>query len=367
MRLIDTYNAILLQEYSNKFIQQLIGKFKKESPTTDDFTLLKYIEQFDKIKSTLPPDKRDITTYTWPNLKNTILNNFNDKHKNLSVKFKNVLPVYNKNNLEIYLANSKEACIYYGTGYNFCISSRGKDNLYFNYRFEDDEEDNTIYFVFDKDKTTEKDKNGFLDPTHLLVILVPRVVNYNDTDIYLLSFASNSGEEPHSWSDICHIQPKLCNLQRIFKPVDAIKKEKLLAKIELDAKRKLDNLNKLYSVAFNNDKSNKIDFDDLKIESTIPLIYKRVTQLLNGEYYKSKFITYDNKIYKEFISFQPLSELEITSIKNIITNIDDGPLIMKVEQEEYYPHSIQKEYLLKVLNIFRNKAKQEKIINFETD
>lgn len=64
------------------------------------------------------------------------------------------------NNIDIYLANSIQACIKYGQGYPFCISRPGKDNLYQSYR---DNNTSTFYFVLDR----TRDKS---DPLHIVVV-----------------------------------------------------------------------------------------------------------------------------------------------------------------------------------------------------
>ena len=119
--------------------------------------------------------------------------------------------IYNKNNLVIYKGDSKPKCIQYGSDYTWCISRSDSANLYNRYRFSGLEP--VFYFVFDKDLP----KN---DPWHAAVIYVTR-----DND-YMVATADNPGDEEMTWQEISQKQPKLSQLQNLFKPEPPSAEEK---------------------------------------------------------------------------------------------------------------------------------------------
>ena len=137
MKLLDTLYESILLEYSNKLVNQLVDKFTEQGADSEDAH--EYIKLFQRFSQGLPIDKRDITKYSWEELESYI------ESKTTSVKRikagkigdKNVDKddiVYNENGIRIFKANSKEQCVRYGNGYNFCISSRGDDNRYDMYK-----------------------------------------------------------------------------------------------------------------------------------------------------------------------------------------------------------------------------------------
>ena len=56
--------------------------------------------------------------------------------------------VYNQDGLRVYWAKDKNACVKYGNGYSFCISSRGNQSSYYFYK----KHNGTPYFIFDDTK-----------------------------------------------------------------------------------------------------------------------------------------------------------------------------------------------------------------------
>lgn len=77
MNLIDALNTqvkeIIIKEFSDKLIQKLIGKFRKQTKDTDA-QILSFIEAFEKIKESLPVDKKNIEQYSYDQLK-LVVNN----------------------------------------------------------------------------------------------------------------------------------------------------------------------------------------------------------------------------------------------------------------------------------------------------
>jgi hypothetical protein len=60
-----------LTEISNTLMNQLLIKFKDETEDTED-QMKEYINSFERYKNGLPSDKRDITKYTYEELKSLI-------------------------------------------------------------------------------------------------------------------------------------------------------------------------------------------------------------------------------------------------------------------------------------------------------
>ena len=155
------YESVLL-EYKEKVVNQLIDKFGDVN--SDE--VKNYIDLFHRYSPSLEPEKRDITKYSWEELKDVV----DDRISNPKMKVGKIGDndpkqldkhslIYNKDGVVIFKANSKEKCVRYGNGYNLCISSRGKDNKYDEYRTITE----NYYFIFNKNL----DMN---DPEHLIII-----------------------------------------------------------------------------------------------------------------------------------------------------------------------------------------------------
>jgi hypothetical protein len=161
MKLLDTIYESVLLEYSQKLINQLVDKFSEEG--VDPEEAQKYINLFHRFSQGLDPDKRDIIKYSWNELYRTVNQKQNSRRiKAGKIGDKNVDKddiIYEKDGVVIYRGDSKEKCIRYGNGYNFCISSRGSDNKYDEYTHVT----KNYYFIFNNN--TEN-----FDPFHLIVI-----------------------------------------------------------------------------------------------------------------------------------------------------------------------------------------------------
>jgi cytidyltransferase-like protein len=240
-----------LKEYSDKIINQLVDKFKQEKPNLGVDIIKAYINRFSQIKNNPRVTEKDITKYNWKDLETTVDANQPKRIKagkiNDGEPSKDANLVYNQNGLRIYVGKTKNACIKYGNGYSFCISARGDDNMYYDYRYE---QQGTPYFVFNDEKSSEQDKNGdFIDPTHLLVVFVhehpeladdddddeTRYIRYSNEPSYTVTTADNPGESNYSnFQSIESVYPELKGLEDIFKPVEVDPKEK--AEYNLDRK-----------------------------------------------------------------------------------------------------------------------------------
>jgi hypothetical protein len=163
---------LLKEEYSEKIVQQLVDKFKQEDPNEDEKTIREYIKRFDKIKGSIRIADKDIFNYTLFNLRATLMSFYKGKGVKPKVDKSddNLDLVYERDDIKVYRADTRQKCIKYGNGYSFCISSYSDSGSYKKYRIE---ESGTPYFLFntslDKRKYAE---NTYLDPEHLLVIIV---------------------------------------------------------------------------------------------------------------------------------------------------------------------------------------------------
>lgn len=250
--IISNKNIIL--EYSQSLINKLIKKFKNET-NDDEETILAHIKRFKEIKDNPNIQNKDITKYSWDELKDVIASNIkkrikagkiNDAEPNGDVNL-----IYNQNKLRIYVGKTKNACIKYGNGYTFCISSRGRDSQYETYRYD---QKGTPYFIFDDRKSSASEKvydpdlhqfvKEFFHPDHLLVIFVfktsiPKVYNYSVTD------ANNKPGKTKEYLKFEYIiddYPRLKGLEKLFKPVSLSKFEYLSEKLYLNYKNKIDNI-----------------------------------------------------------------------------------------------------------------------------
>jgi hypothetical protein len=236
-----------LTEYSQGTINKLTTKFKQENPSLSDNEIKTYINRFDSIKGNLPIDKRDITKYSWNELEQVIISNQSKRIKAGKINDgepKDANLVYNKDNLRIYVGKTKQACIKYGNGYSFCISARGEDNMYGEYRFM---QQGTPYFIFDDSKSSERDEDGkFKDPNHLLVIFYHEE-NDEGPDQYSVTDANNIDTDYfNNWDEVIQYfpgQPKLKNLKNIIKSIELDQKEKLEYLLELRANNEIHDLN----------------------------------------------------------------------------------------------------------------------------
>jgi len=235
MKFTDLIYEMVLKEYNEKFLNQIIKKFQEEIPNLETDIIRVYVNRFVQIKDSPNVKEKDINKYTWKQLETVVDSNQPKRIK--TGKMNDGEPggdsnlVYNENGLRIYLGKTKNACIKYGNGYSFCISSRGEGNLYFDYR---DRQKGTPYFIFDDTKSSEQDDMGdFTDPDHLLVLFMFEHSYDKGTFWYTITDADNNGEMQYDYFDkIVKDYPRLKGLEELFKLVEIDPKEKKLSEIE---------------------------------------------------------------------------------------------------------------------------------------
>jgi len=71
MKLLNTLNGSIILEVSEKLKKQLLDKFKLETQDNEE-QIVKYINDFERFKQSLPTDKRDITRYDYKTIKSLI-------------------------------------------------------------------------------------------------------------------------------------------------------------------------------------------------------------------------------------------------------------------------------------------------------
>lgn len=228
---VDSIFSLYLEAYNAATVQKLIQKYQQEKRGLDEDGINFYIKRFDQVKTSPKlveiaqklgvKNPRDITQYSWNQLEQ-VVDQFPVKSKEqIQQHADNADLIYNKNGVEIYKADTKEKCIYYGQHhfghqYSFCISRPKDGNLYSNYRLEG----RTFYFVRDKkynkeDVTIQKGDQSrvkFGNANHLIVIhATPDPKQFHATD------ADNHGDEEMYWDEIENRWPKLRGLRELFK------------------------------------------------------------------------------------------------------------------------------------------------------
>jgi len=199
---------IILQELSDSAKKKALEKFKKENPNLTDNQINYYINAFETYssnKNIFP--KTDLMQYKFSELEQIVDKNFSKEKLTGGDKIEykgGEDELYNKNNLLILLGDLKQKCISYGSGYKWCISRTDSSNMFYSYRMRLNEP--VFYFVFDKDKPKE-------DKYHAIVIYI------NKQKQYYVANANNEGDKQMSWDQIVEIQPKLKDLQSIFKHI----------------------------------------------------------------------------------------------------------------------------------------------------
>ncbi len=164
MNFNDILNEMVLNEYSQRVIQQLTAKFKTEEPSLEDNIINTYIDRFTKIKDKPEVTEKDINKYSWKDLETIVDANPIKRIKagKLDPTAEDANLFYRQDGVRAYKGISKKACIKYGNGYSFCISSRGEESMYHHYRIY---QGGTPFFVFN-------DNLPNTDPNHVLVIFV---------------------------------------------------------------------------------------------------------------------------------------------------------------------------------------------------
>lgn len=234
MKIIITESQykLLIENYSKKVIDVLTKKFQTEKPNLELNIINSYISRFYDIKNSPNVVEKDIMKYTWKELEKVVDMNQPKKGRiNNTIEVSDSNVVYNKNGIVVKYANTEKACVKYGTGYNFCISTRSGSNMANSYMFG---ESWSIYFIINNKKSNEKysknDYEYFMDPSHLLVVMVRKEMDGGESEYeYQVTTADNDGEETYSeWENIAEYFDLPMELKNIIIPRDADSTERNL-------------------------------------------------------------------------------------------------------------------------------------------
>lgn len=213
--------------------------------------------------------------------------------------------IYDKNGIEIYKGDDINKCIRYNPTdsksktkyYGWCVAQPGNTN-YDYYRFKD--KSPTFYFVFDREKTSEKKSSGFVDPWHAFVLQVNK-----DNESYVITDANNRGDESvDSWSNIKRIVPpetwnKIKDLKEYFKsiPLSGVERGRKFASgknLSLDEFKELNQEEKIQYIQGKASK-NQISDEILKILPKYKISYEgRTTTLANVAIDSGQKFDYDS-------------------------------------------------------------------------
>jgi hypothetical protein len=247
-------------EYTQKVINGLVLKFQSERKGLTQQQAEYYINKFDKVKSSHLVTNKDINTYTFDELEKKVDEFPSEDEGNVVVNTAEVEGerIYNKNNIEVYLGDSRKKCITYrkhfetvrgAKGIGWCISRSDASNMYGGYRYGSAMASRVFYFVIDRDLP-------ITDPNHVFVVHVLDSTSFDELDDmdrdddfsieYAYTNAFNN-DEHHSltWNDLLsHAKPLALKRvpQDIFKPVQVNPEEQKLATMTED-KVDVDDLN----------------------------------------------------------------------------------------------------------------------------
>lgn len=237
----------LIVELSDSALNKAIEKFSNETRVNPNI-IRSYIMRFERIKNTL--EKKDVFQYTWSELETVVDSNVDKNATRVKAgkvdltDISNSELVYNgKQGVKVFVGTTRESCVKYGNGYSFCISARGDDDgqftdtMYHEYRIDNQ---GTPYFVYNIFRSSDIVDNKFVDPNHLIVIIVYKNSEDSDQLRYTVTTANNDDDE--NYNTFLEIERKfteLSGLGSLFKPVDITPREKELSTFDLPFEREI--------------------------------------------------------------------------------------------------------------------------------
>jgi hypothetical protein len=208
---------MLLTEYTDKVVLQLIDKFQNENPLLTEPAIRHYIEAFEKLKGDARIIEKDITKYSFTELEEVIDANFIVRPKTDGIQMK---PIYDDGIVQVYEGNNREECVLIGKGESWCIGRADASNMYNSYRYRMNEP----HFYFIKD-STKLDIDGWS-----FFVLMP----FKNGKFGLASRENRSpftGSEQYSWNEVIDYAPVLIKLEKIFKMKPLTDEEKRIANL----------------------------------------------------------------------------------------------------------------------------------------
>lgn len=120
-------------------------------------------------------------------------------------------PIFENDDLQIFYADSPEACIQYKGTHpaSWCVATKS-GNMFYSYRLKPHQP--SFYFVKRKKAFADEDFNGkYKDPYHFFVLQV-----LGNSDDYIVTSAKNDGNKKMKWDDILKFAPELKKLKHLF-------------------------------------------------------------------------------------------------------------------------------------------------------
>ena len=243
------YHDFFIEILMERFGDDEKKKWSKSNPNLEPSLIDTYIKWFDELRKSKPTaaitinidgvptghDRFDISKYKdW-----TSFESFVDAVRAQIPmgcgKFTTQLeidgkPLFEKNGLEVYYADTPRACIKYkgNVPYSWCIARHDSSNMFYTYRMKNHQP--AFYFVKDVEETKKElgiwslvkatFSGKFKNPYHFFVIQVLKDAKIDNTNekSYIVTSANNDGDKQMSWNEIVNIQPKLKGLQKEFLP-----------------------------------------------------------------------------------------------------------------------------------------------------
>ena len=198
----------LSQGYSDAIIDSYLNTF-------NEFRKVNVNELFHDIPNvSISKEKRnDISNYKdFKQLENVIdyvRGQRAPKQENVGSSF--VAPIYENDGIVIYRGDNAQECIGIRGDDNasWCVAAKN-GNMYGQYRYK--EKEPTFYFIKDKD-SNNKSYNFF-------------VIQVTNNGKYIVTSHANDGDKNMSWVEIVKLQPKLNELQNLFKNIPISEEEK---------------------------------------------------------------------------------------------------------------------------------------------
>jgi hypothetical protein len=179
---------LLKEEYSEKVIEQLVAKFMGEDPEEDENVIRAYIKRFDRVKGDPSVLNKDIFSYSLEKLRYVLIDFFKENKPKSFKGDTDMDVVYNRDNVKIYRADSRNKCITYGKGYSFCISSYSDTDSYRKHIIRDK---GTPYFVLNKNYSNRSNNGLFEEPEHMMVIIAHDGSGIHKDNVGLIKFKDN--------------------------------------------------------------------------------------------------------------------------------------------------------------------------------
>jgi hypothetical protein len=339
MNFYQLYN--LINEYGQSLIETLTQKFQQEVPTLTPTIIRNYIDRFDRIKNNLP--EKDITKYTWKQLENTV-DGYQPKQRIKAGKLDPTVTdanlLYNQDGTRIYLGKNKKSCIRYGNGYSFCISARGENNMYAQYRIRNQ---GTPYFIFN-------DKLPKTDNRHLMVLFVyPTANNWIDPEFddspapyrYAVTLATNQPEDETEYQFL----EQITNLYPWTKPLENFIDDKTKGNVDVEP---FEILEDWLTESFNN-KNYKLRWSSKNLEDT------HLVELLSDE---NNFLKNYKKL-KNFLSDEKKNLISIGFTRTFKNENNFRSSIYVYKFDEYETLDELKDYLIKTTELMNKTVLEE--------